>query len=244
MSSPHGLDNSKYGYTPLSHRTIRVLELHHGNEEDPVVCTIIAQKIEDMAYEAISYVWGDASLSFPITCNGKRLFITQNLGSALKAFRLKDTARRLWADGICIDQADLQERHAQVRMMGEIYSVAQGVLAWLGHDPGTAQVATSFIREFNRRPEVFINPWRVAPQSNSNRVQWDAIKEMFSQPYFHRVWIIQELSLAKRAQMRYGQHWIDWQEISTFVFTLDNQAAFLVETLQLNTSLANHTFLA
>lgn len=38
----------------------------------------------------------------------------------------------IWADAICINQEDLAEKSAQVRMMSRIYQQAQNVVAWLG----------------------------------------------------------------------------------------------------------------
>ncbi|KAJ4406457.1 hypothetical protein N0V82_010127 [Gnomoniopsis sp. IMI 355080] len=39
-----------------------------------------------------------------------------------------------WIDAICINQADLRERSAQVRIMPQIYSRADCVIVWLGDD--------------------------------------------------------------------------------------------------------------
>lgn len=48
---------------------------------------------------------------------------------------LKDnTSGFLWIDAICINQADLEERSAQVRIMPQIYSKADCVNVWLGDD--------------------------------------------------------------------------------------------------------------
>lgn len=38
----------------------------------------------------------------------------------------------IWADAICINQEDLAEKSAQVRLMSRIYQRAQNVMAWLG----------------------------------------------------------------------------------------------------------------
>lgn len=44
------------------------------------------------------------------------------------------TSGFLWIDAICINQADLEERSAQVRIMPRIYSNADCVIVWLGDD--------------------------------------------------------------------------------------------------------------
>jgi hypothetical protein len=58
--------------------------------------------------------------------------ITENLFQLLYRFRRKDRDRVLWADTICINQADIAERGSQVTMMRDIYKSAWRTLVWLG----------------------------------------------------------------------------------------------------------------
>lgn len=39
----------------------------------------------------------------------------------------------VWIDALCINQTDIDERSAQVRLMPQIYSNASCVIVWLGH---------------------------------------------------------------------------------------------------------------
>ena len=41
-----------------------------------------------------------------------------------------------WADAVCINQGNPEERTSQVQRMGKIYSNAEKVIAYLGEDPG------------------------------------------------------------------------------------------------------------
>jgi len=88
------------------------------------------------SYEALSYVWGSRSGTEPIRCDDKLLLVTPNCESALRHLRLKDTTRTLWVDSICIDQENttlsIEERNAQVGLMGEIYKMAVRTLCWFG----------------------------------------------------------------------------------------------------------------
>ncbi|KAK5107419.1 hypothetical protein LTR62_001280 [Meristemomyces frigidus] len=84
-------------------------------------------------YEAISYVWGAPVYSQQITIEDHGLLrITQSLYDALQRLRYADRVRRLWADAICINQADLDERSAQVSIMDQVYQQARAVPVWLG----------------------------------------------------------------------------------------------------------------
>jgi hypothetical protein len=65
---------------------------------------------------------------------GRGLKITPNLEEALRHLRLPDKTRSLWADSICINQEDAEERGHQVAMMDQIYSKARQVLIYLGPD--------------------------------------------------------------------------------------------------------------
>lgn len=80
-------------------------------------------------YEALSYVWdiiGDP-VDIKIGPSGSdRLFITQNLATALPYLRYENEIRTLWIDAICINQQDLRERSSQVRIMGDIYRSGSG----------------------------------------------------------------------------------------------------------------------
>ncbi|KAK4222586.1 hypothetical protein QBC38DRAFT_518818 [Podospora fimiseda] len=61
-------------------------------------------------FEALSYVWGDTSVTTPIVVNDSTLRIGKNLRLALFNLRLAHRARVLWADAICINQGDLEEQ--------------------------------------------------------------------------------------------------------------------------------------
>ena len=85
-----------------------------------------------LEYETLSYVWGDPNLSNEIIANGSVIKITKNLHTALCYLRSPDIPRVIWADGICINQLDLDECSSQVRLMDNIYRQARGVQIWLG----------------------------------------------------------------------------------------------------------------
>ncbi|KAI8232681.1 het domain-containing protein [Colletotrichum sp. SAR 10_86] len=85
-------------------------------------------------YETISYVWGHSSKTYYMVCNGSKMNITESLHSALACMRLRFVSRRLWADQICVDQDNAEEKSSQIPLMNVIYRNARHVLVWLGHD--------------------------------------------------------------------------------------------------------------
>ncbi|KAK4445237.1 heterokaryon incompatibility protein-domain-containing protein, partial [Podospora aff. communis PSN243] len=94
----------------------------------------------DPGFTALSYVWGSFSHLNPdvtalsqedkATCT--RLAITTNCAKALRAVRRTAGPITIWVDAICINQADMAERSAQIPFMTDIYSSATMVYAWLG----------------------------------------------------------------------------------------------------------------
>ncbi|KAK0648136.1 heterokaryon incompatibility protein-domain-containing protein [Cercophora newfieldiana] len=74
--------------------------------------------------------------------------IQPNLHAALRMLLSLDALSRtefVWADAICINQSDLDERASQVRLMGRLYSQAKSVIAWLGPSDATVPDALSVL---------------------------------------------------------------------------------------------------
>jgi Heterokaryon incompatibility protein (HET) len=145
-------DTPGYQYKALPEgEYIRLIELLAGAFTDEIRCELFVVKLSQAPpFEAISYVWGDPNDRKDITCSAQRLRITTNLFGALQRFRNQTRSRILWADAICINQGDLNERARQVRIMGNIYSQATTVLIWLGEDnDNDAELAFQLIRDIN-----------------------------------------------------------------------------------------------
>ncbi|KAG6359739.1 hypothetical protein INS49_010791 [Diaporthe citri] len=122
-----------------SQQEIRVLVLHPGNFHDPINCTLGTVSLKSCPhFNALSYVWGDSRLRGDIVLNGVPITVTRNLETALRHLRshpkhhVDTTATPLWVDAVCINQEDFDERNEQVRMMRDIYSLADRVVIWLG----------------------------------------------------------------------------------------------------------------
>lgn len=89
-------------------------------------------------YETISYTWENGSnTKHTIHVNDRPFVVQDNLFLALQEFRrsedfVEDRKRMLWADAICINQNDLDERATEVKRMNEIFSTAIKSMVWLG----------------------------------------------------------------------------------------------------------------
>ncbi|KKY36384.1 putative het domain-containing protein [Diaporthe ampelina] len=144
--------NERFTYTQLDASktgSFRILKIQPGGKEAPIVCNLVHARLDARPpYEAISYVWGSTDRPISIKCDENQLYITENLRDALVRVRLPDRPRSVWADSICIDQDNLDEKGHQVQFMGEIYSNASRVLICLGSDDeGNAQKAMSIAKD-------------------------------------------------------------------------------------------------
>lgn len=264
---------SSYIYTALPAQSIRILELQPGGPAGnaPLECRIVVQHVaadHRQPYEALSYVWGDPTPTDSIRCydgpspgSGAAdgvLGIGANLAKALAAFRLADRPRRIWVDALSINQNDVIERQAQVRLMGDVFRNAQIVLAWLGSfkDPDdngemTARLAIGFLRVFNSNPQaqlqeaqqhLHVNGKTEYDKASSSYGSWLAVKVLFDLDYFHRAWIIQEVGLGRQARLFWGREdvWMDWTEVANFASFMDGNGAALVNHFQLKSWVCNH----
>jgi hypothetical protein len=66
--------------------------------------------------------------------DGLPTLITTNLESALRRLRLVQDPRIIWADALCINQQDVDERSTRVALIGRIYEDCREVQIWLGEE--------------------------------------------------------------------------------------------------------------
>jgi hypothetical protein len=183
------------------------------------------------SYEALSYVWGTAPATSSINCNRSSISITPTLQAALKSLRdASEPPIIFWVDQICINQEDVTERSQQVNMMKTIFSQAKCVIMWLGHDPdGDAPLVNDLFRQFvtsnpNRFPENAFADDKVLQALNlpiRESPMWKAMGNFLKLPYFSRIWIVQEVRLAKSIVMIWDSCQLDWEIATIFLRWID-----------------------
>ncbi|KAK4160702.1 heterokaryon incompatibility protein-domain-containing protein [Cladorrhinum sp. PSN259] len=136
---------------------IRLLRLDASEDPArPLTATLYATSLSESKgkYEALSYCWGNDSQRSSIIVNiqgngqahGTKLVtvsITRSLADALVDLRLANDDRVLWADAICINQADNVEKSTQVRQMLQVYQSSRRTVAYLGRDTSGFQAAVA-----------------------------------------------------------------------------------------------------
>ncbi|KAH8784648.1 heterokaryon incompatibility protein-domain-containing protein, partial [Hyaloscypha finlandica] len=93
-----------------------------------------AELSSSSGYNALSYVWGDAAITQPITLNGFPIRVTTNLWHALVRLLTRPRACHLWIDALCIDQSSTEGKSNQIPLIGKIYSQAEKVLIWIDEE--------------------------------------------------------------------------------------------------------------
>ena len=114
-------------------REIRLISVLPGKWTDEIKCELNRFSLDSHPrYEALSYTWGDPNNTRPIVLDGCEVQVTVNLEAALRRLRYPDVHRVLWADAVCIDQSDLEERNHQLVLMRDIFQNCEKALIWLG----------------------------------------------------------------------------------------------------------------
>ncbi|PQE03041.1 heterokaryon incompatibility protein [Rutstroemia sp. NJR-2017a BVV2] len=225
---------SELSYQPLSTRQFRLLTLLPGAEATPIQMTLRHVSLEEKPkFEALSYEWGHESTNnSEVFVDKKRFIIRENLWLFLKRLRaFSENSQVIYADAICINQRDNEEKGRQVALMSEIYMRAKKVLIWLGeHDQYSELVfGTHFEDAVAKVPKgVMMIPLapllalpviiagrirRATQASRAERIAaWTAL---LSRSYWNRTWIIQEFLLARSVVFFCGSDHMDRDIIFT-----------------------------
>ncbi|ORX95505.1 heterokaryon incompatibility protein-domain-containing protein [Clohesyomyces aquaticus] len=191
------------------------------------------------SYEALSWSWGqdDWDKRIEIDKDGLRYYfiVPETLIHAFSALKRKRRERTLWVDAICIDQENDDEKSQQVPMMSEIYGGSKSVCVWLGQGDEDSKMAFEFIKHEILKLEDFDklcdNP-TAAPK-------WNAMFSLMKRPWFSRRWIVQEIALAKDAQLYCGRSNIPWQDFADAVqlfVSVESATHRLSEVMRVNES--------
>lgn len=160
----------------------------------------------------------------------------------------------LWADAICIDQDNNEEKQIQVALMDEIYSEAQKVIVWLGQESPEFVDFRWLHEDFFDALSLYesshgieglqkLDPCQggllsyelgVVPPNKSWATCWRNYFLFYGQRrWFSRCWIIQEVTLANDVVFQCGQTQIDLEKLTNLfdIFTKARWQSLLSITL-------------
>jgi hypothetical protein len=217
-----------YATAPLDRDTeshdfqFRLVELQPSLASDRIKCQLRTHVLSQNcpAYIALSYTWGPKERTESIDLNGVSFPVGRNLWSFLEQMRLRGQYGTYWIDAICIDQNNVLERNHQVQMMQRIYSNAQLVAVWLGKDDDAPSIGAA-IKYLSTRPRVKHHPGTTCPSIIWTKEQSEGVLALCYRSYWKRVWVIQEVVLAREVKIHCGTESVSWQALSDLILNLD-----------------------
>ncbi|KAH7150575.1 heterokaryon incompatibility protein-domain-containing protein [Dactylonectria estremocensis] len=225
-------------------REIRLLRLLPRTPISTVIETelLIFEFASCPDFVALSYVWGPPSSESSIKINGCQLSVRTGLLTALiQMHHDLDASTYLWIDAVCINQSDANEKSHVVQHMGAIYERARCVYAWLGGSLFDASVSpgSHLIQQLSFLGRLF---WDASPERHQIETTttmrelvlkcWPTIAYMFQLPigqggflipayqalcereYWTRIWVLQEVHLAKEIDFHIGDQKISLKLLS------------------------------
>lgn len=223
----------QYTYKRLNNelgRDIRLIVLQPDVYDEKLRCTLVHTSLDcKPVFDAISYTWQEdrdhstesrrsrpeylrqrskPEINTTTTKpphhiyfqDGTWLEISHNCNEVLKRVRAYGARRPLWIDKICIDQEHVLERNHQVGMMDSIYREAQLVIVDVGDSTPSSEKLFGAIRNDN-----------ISPPSKLE------VEEFLGRRWFQRIWVLQEVWLARHAVVRCGAHMVNWEHLKEYL---------------------------
>ncbi|KAH7088261.1 heterokaryon incompatibility protein-domain-containing protein [Paraphoma chrysanthemicola] len=223
----------QYSALPNNSRFVRVLCLERPRHVAgwrkaliPCASVIYLPLPTENTISALSYVWGKPEKTHPIILDGCVFWVTENLFAALERLQEQDRILLLWVDAVCINQADLKEKSAQVQQMGKIYRMAKLVLGWIGPATDGSEVAMKALAYIGKacddmpdgpcleeRRQLFEEVLPEDSSSPGKAFPTAQVMAIFNRPWWTRIWIVQEVNLAENTYVICGSSSITYRHI-------------------------------
>ncbi|EWZ02461.1 hypothetical protein FOYG_01727 [Fusarium oxysporum NRRL 32931] len=216
---------------------IRLIHLSDSASNSSPNLTLHTFKLDECPpYIALSYTWGPVTQNTifdqsSILLNARPFPVLPNLHHAIKQLRISRSGQYLWVDGICINQRSLPERSAQVAIMDLIYNGAAETIIWLGLATDQTARAIELVQKIAKGAESKIIEWgRVQSYGdayimndpellkrnglpNLTENDWLTLRDIYTRPWFGRVWMLQEVALSRNPRVLIGHHETAWDSV-------------------------------
>jgi hypothetical protein len=216
VSSTHSagiLGDKCYRYSELAgdeFRLVNILPQNLSSRVSGIRCEIILANLNHPpSYIALSYTWGDPTDTKEIQLESFSVPVTLSLYGALEALRLTSEPILVWADALCIDQQNLNERTHQVQLMTSIYSKAESVAIWLGPKTDDSLAAIDFLCEVANHAHRSEKISALIASRVGER-DFAAVVSLFERDYWRRLWVVQEVFNAKSLNVYCGTTRVPW----------------------------------
>ena len=174
-------DKLEYKYFPFQQpNTIRVLDLFPGKFGHRLHGKLRHRLLEaSEPFETLSYAWGPSdNLKYLVTEDGL-IPLTLSLHSALQRLRSESDIVTIWADAVCINQDNNEEKSEQVAMMGDIYLQAVRTRIWLGESDKQFRRAFKGLRILGTQAEHLASLTGEESFEGKSRIFWKKMRRTF-----------------------------------------------------------------
>ncbi|KAJ0104240.1 hypothetical protein J7T55_001727 [Diaporthe amygdali] len=214
-----------YQYRALSSSSaIRLIKVSPEKVNGCIACRIYQfdeKQQTNIKYHALSYQWGDPKATRQIYLQDQgrewRSFpVHENLWRFIDhVWRRQTFDRFFWTDHLCLNQNGHEEISQQVPRMHAIYRNAELALIWLQLDKSEEGALRKVIKS-RERSKLMPRFWCKIMQKRLASYQ-DKIWSVTENPYWGRVWIVQEVVMAKRVCVTSGDISIDLDDLHALV---------------------------
>lgn len=225
---------------PLPHpdKQIRILDLDPVHSESPPIAQALHGRLRvlseptDHEYTALSYVWAqqdpgtlERENRLIIRCSNHlhEVRLGPNCWSALWHLCKinRPSTLTIWADSICIDQKNDEEKRQQISQMCGIYRSAQSTYFWLGEATKDTNGAMDFLSKDRLTMSTggvgniflifikicgYMTKYAAYPHSSG-------LREIFGRQWIKRLWILQECLLSRNGILVCGEKSVPWADL-------------------------------
>ncbi|CAN9275395.1 unnamed protein product [Alternaria sp. RS040] len=160
--------------------------------------------------------------------------IRPNLDKILRTLRALK-CEYVWVDAICTNQQNDTERSAQVNRMRAIYAGAESVIVATEAGSTTAAGRLIQILDSVETTSRSTNPNTSLADILNEELALSVLEVFFKDPYWKRIWIIQEFSIGYNVQFLFGNRTIAASKLRTLLQKLDAQGSIGDRWKQVNT---------
>ena len=217
------ISSPDYCYEPEfdSRKQIRLLSFATGAGSEPLVLELTAFDLSSPPpFTALSYMWGGRSGRKYITINGQSIQVRRNCYYALR--QLQSAAALsiyYWIDAISIDQSNTRERGHQVQMMAYIFACAEQVVVSYGTDTPESKAFTRMVQDLSAGLSRQGDD-QIRKNGELTAQELAGLLDLTQRSYWHRMWIVQELAMAKSVVILVRDFPVPLQCIFRFIHTL------------------------
>lgn len=207
--------------------TIRLIKVCRNRVNGCIACRIYhfdKKQLGNVKYHALSYVWGDPTPTRQVYLRDQETDwhpfpLHENLWQFLDhAWRHKRFGRLFWTDRLCLDQNSHEEISQQVPRMRAIYRNAELVEIWLKLGKEEQKGLSKLVR-LRHGLKLMPEGWQQTMRHRLSLSADDIYAQALGNHYWRRIWIVQEVVVAKKVCITFEDVSIDLDELPALLNT-------------------------